>query len=347
MPSAAAERPFPAAASDNPRRRLPIMSDITRRSGACRNRGHPRCGGLRQGRWSRSRRFTADLSASTSSSRVTIENSHPIRSSRCCERIEQDTLRRTRSARLCFGRPSDSRRPVRLCAESVRLQRFAANVPKLATRRTTTIGRATSPTSASSRWSRAASTSSTRTRPTTTRCLRPASTTCRLQCQQCDDAPCVIGLPGRGHLEGRRRDRRHRLRLVHRLPLLRGRLPLPCPALQLDEAGDRGRRDQPRPGLSLEPGAAPGRRGEVPLLSASHAQGEAARPAPRPVRPGRGSSEICWIRTRRSAGCSTTSASSCSRKSSARGRASSTSSTRSASTSSASTRKASTRNVLD
>ena len=44
------------------------------------------------------------------------------------------------------------------------------------------------------------------------------------------------GLPGPRHLAGDRRHHRDRLRLVHRLPLLRGRLPLLGAALQLHQA---------------------------------------------------------------------------------------------------------------
>ena len=62
-----------------------------------------------------------------------------------------------------------------------------------------------------------------------------------VQCQQCDNAAVRDGVPGRGDLEGAGRDRGRRLQLVHRLPLLRGGVPVPRAALQLDEAGDPAR----------------------------------------------------------------------------------------------------------
>ena len=44
------------------------------------------------------------------------------------------------------------------------------------------------------------------------------------------------GLPRRRHLAGARRHHGHRLRLVHRMPLLHGRLPVLGPALQLERS---------------------------------------------------------------------------------------------------------------
>ena len=57
-----------------------------------------------------------------------------------------------------------------------------------------------------------------------------------VQCQQCHEFALHQGLPDRRDVDREGRHRRHRLRLVHRLPLLHGRLPVWRAALQLDRA---------------------------------------------------------------------------------------------------------------
>ena len=84
------------------------------------------------------------------------------------------------------------------------------------------------------------------------------------------------GLPGRGDLAGAGRHHGDRLRLVHRLPLLRGGLSLLGAAVQLRRAADSGRESEPGHGLSVQPAAAEGRDGEVHLLPAPHARGPLA-----------------------------------------------------------------------
>ena len=73
-----------------------------------------------------------------------------------------------------------------------------------------------------------------------------------VQCHQCDNPPCVKACPVERHLEGAGRHRRHRLQLVHRLPLLHGGLPLLRPPLQLEPSRPiPPDADQPEPGLPL------------------------------------------------------------------------------------------------
>ena len=134
-------------------------------------------------------------------------------------------------------------------------------------------------------------------------------------------------LPGRGDLEGGRRHRGRRLQLVHRLPVLRGRLPVSRPAFQLDQAGDSQGGDQSEPILPQQPHPAAGRDGKMHLLPAPHARRDECPPASKPARPARASSATCWIRIPRSARSSTTSACSSSRRNWAPDPASSTSST--------------------
>ena len=117
------------------------------------------------------------------------------------------------------------------------------------------------------------------------------------------------GLPDRRDLDGAGRDRGHRLRLVHRLPLLHGGVPLRRPPLQLgrsptipqDELNPSthylGNRPRPQ-----------GRGREVHLLHPARRATGAIRPASRSARWGRASSATCSIRTARSATSSRTSA---------------------------------------
>jgi ferredoxin len=64
-----------------------------------------------------------------------------------------------------------------------------------------------------------------------------------VQCQQCDTRR--VSTSARSTRRGRRRTASScRLQLVHRLPLLRGGVPVSRPALQLDQAGGARRRDQ-------------------------------------------------------------------------------------------------------
>ena len=57
-----------------------------------------------------------------------------------------------------------------------------------------------------------------------------------VSCQQCRESAVHQGLPDRRDLDREGRHRRHRLRLVHRLPLLHGGLPLRRAPLQLGRA---------------------------------------------------------------------------------------------------------------
>ena len=66
------------------------------------------------------------------------------------------------------------------------------------------------------------------------------------------------GLPGRRHLAGAGRHHRHRLRLVHRVPLLHGRLSLLGAPLQLERAGGPGRGGESEPALPGQPRAQEG-----------------------------------------------------------------------------------------
>ncbi len=81
------------------------------------------------------------------------------------------------------------------------------------------------------------------------------------------------GLSGPRDLAGDGRHHGDRLRLVHRLPLLRGRLSLLGAAVQFHQAVDSERAAQSGHGLPRQPSAAPGRDGEMPLLRPAHARG--------------------------------------------------------------------------
>jgi hypothetical protein len=133
------------------------------------------------------------------------------------------------------------------------------------------------------------------------RCRNPTSTTCRCSASSAT-TPLRQGLPGRGHLEGAGRHRGGGLQLVHRLPLLRGGLPLSRAPLQLDQAADPRRGDQPGPGLPEQSHPPAGRDGEVHLLPAPHARGPPARlpgslphRRPRLRQPLDPDSEIRWV----------------------------------------------------
>ena len=62
---------------------------------------------------------------------------------------------------------------------------------------------------------------------------------------------CTQGLSGQGHMAGARRHRRHRLRLVHRLPVLHVGLPLWRPPLQLGRSRDPWTAGRGQPGYAL------------------------------------------------------------------------------------------------
>jgi hypothetical protein len=80
------------------------------------------------------------------------------------------------------------------------------------------------------------------------------------------ESPLYQGLSHPGDLAGARRHRGDRLRLVHRVPLLHGRLSLRGAALQLVRARPRERRGQPRDPHSGQPPPGARRGGEVHLL---------------------------------------------------------------------------------
>jgi hypothetical protein len=160
-------------------------------------------------------------------------------------------------------------------------------------------------TSACSRSSRARWTWSAARWTTTTPCPKPGKFYMPVQCQQCDNAPCTQGVPRRGDVEGARRHRGGRLQLVHRLPLLRGRVPVPRAALQLDRPRSRGR-DQPGPGVLSNRIRPQGVVEKCTFCLHRTREGRCPR-ASRPARPAHASSATCSIPTARSAGCSTTS----------------------------------------
>ena len=74
------------------------------------------------------------------------------------------------------------------------------------------------------------------------------------------------GVSDRRDLDGAGRHRRHRLRLVHRLPLLHGRLPLRRTPLQLGRGGDPEGPGQPEDARARQPPPAARHRGEVHVL---------------------------------------------------------------------------------
>ena len=130
-------------------------------------------------------------------------------------------------------------------------------------------------------------------------------------CQQCENPPCVKVCPRRRHLEGAGRHRGDRLRLVHRLPLLHGRLSLRRAPLQLGDAVGARAGAEPEHARARKPPAA-ARASSRSAPSASSALVRAATPrASRSARSARASSATCSIRRARSATSSKTSASSC------------------------------------
>ena len=78
-------------------------------------------------------------------------------------------------------------------------------------------------------------------------------------------------LSHRGHLDRARRHRSHRLRLVHRLPVLHGRLSVWRTPLQLGCAVGSPGRAQSIDALSWQPAPAKGRRGKVLVLHSARA----------------------------------------------------------------------------
>ncbi len=85
-------------------------------------------------------------------------------------------------------------------------------------------------------------------------------------------------LSGRRDLAGAGRHRRHRLRLVHRLPLLHVGLSVRRATLQLGRAGAAGRGDEPRHALPRQPPAA-SRASSRSARSASSARARGRYPA--------------------------------------------------------------------
>ena len=116
------------------------------------------------------------------------------------------------------------------------------------------------------------------------------------------------GVPDRRHVDGAGRHRRHRLRLVHRLPLLHGGVPLRRAPLQLGRAAPCRGGTEPEHARARQPAAAEGRRREVHVLHPARARRAATRPASRSVRSARASSATCSIPRARSATSSRTSA---------------------------------------
>ena len=153
----------------------------------------------------------------------------------------------------------------------LRLRLRGGEQPVARTRRSTGSG--------CSRWTR--STASTSPTPTLlrrrTRCPRPGNFYMPVQCQQCRNPPCTKVVPDAGDVEGEGRHRRHRLRLVHRLPLLHGGLPVRRAPLQLGDA------EPARGGAEPEPPRLP------PPCAARRPrhQGESGPRPPRWRRPGR------------------------------------------------------------
>ncbi len=115
------------------------------------------------------------------------------------------------------------------------------------------------------------------------------------------------GVPDRRDLDRARRHRRHRLRLVHRVPLLHGGLPVRRPALQLGRTVDPEGRASTRTRTSSATARAQ-RASSRSAPSASSGRGTAAtRPASKSARSARGSSATCSTPTARSATSSSTS----------------------------------------
>ena len=78
------------------------------------------------------------------------------------------------------------------------------------------------------------------------------------------------GVPGGGDLAGKRRHCCDRLRLVHRLPILRSRMSLLGTAVQLRRAAHSARSNQPGHGVPVQSTKAQRRHGEMPLLPSTH-----------------------------------------------------------------------------
>src|ERR1043166_9496788 len=82
------------------------------------------------------------------------------------------------------------------------------------------------------------------------------------------------GLSDQSDVAGTGRHHGGGLRLVHRLPVLRGCLSLLCPTVQLDQAEDSQGTAQPEHVLPWQPAPQAGGHGEMPLLHSTQARGQ-------------------------------------------------------------------------